>query len=117
MNIYDKGGMEYMSSEENEDQVIFLKDEHGEEHEFHVIDFLTEKDNKYVVLQPVLAEEEEDVQTNSEFQDDVEDVEEYEAVIMRIEEQDGEHILVLVEDDDEWERIAKAFEEKQHTTD
>lgn len=101
-----------MNNEENEERVILLKDEHGEEHEFHVIDFLTEDENKYVILQPSIADDD-DIDENELVDEEAEEAEEgYEAVIMRVEEQEGEHILVLVEDDEEWDKVAKAFEEK-----
>ena len=103
-------------TEENEEQVILLKDENGEEHKFHVIDFLTENESKYVVLQPIISSEEDDIEKEENMENETEEeTEAYEAVIMRVEEENEEHVLVLVEDDDEWERVAKAFEEKQQS--
>lgn len=94
-----------MNEEEN-NQVILLQDENGEEHEFYIIDLVNQGDQKYVILQPADSE--------NETKDEVE--EEYEAVIMRVDEQDEEEdVLVLVEDDEEWEKVAKAFEEQQNS--
>ena len=81
--------------EEKEDTVI-LTDEDGEQHEFQVVDFIQVEGKDYAVLLPNEV--------------DLED--EDEAVILRMEEdKDGHTLLVEIDDDDEWERVARAWEE------
>lgn len=81
--------------EEREDTVV-LTDEDGEEHEFELLDVLEVEGNRYAVLVPY-GEEEEDAD---------------EAVILRLEtDPDGKEVLVQIEDDEEWERVADAWDE------
>lgn len=76
---------------EREDTVV-LTDEEGVSQEFTVIDLLKVDGQRYAVLLP---EDEED-----------------EAIILRMEtDADGEEVLVGIEDDDEWEKVASAWEE------
>lgn len=81
---------------EERDDVVVLTDEDGNEHEFEVVDYFEVDDKEYAVLLPADDEQEE----------------EEEALIFRVEEdQDGNEVLVEIEDDDEWERVASAWEE------
>ena len=80
-----------MKDQEN----IVLMDEHGNEEEFEVIATIGIKDNEYAILLPV---------------SDQEDLEES-AYIFRIDkEDDGEDILVPIEDDDEFDMVREAYE-------
>ncbi|MDK2926187.1 MAG: hypothetical protein PWQ41_1961 [Bacillota bacterium] len=82
---------------EERDDVVVLTDEDGNEHEFEVVDYFEVDGKEYAVLLPADEETEE---------------EEEEALIFRVEEdQEGNEILVEIEDDDEWERVASAWEE------
>ena len=77
--------------EERED-VIVLTDEEGKEHEFTIVDVIEVGEREYAVLLP--PEEEGD-----------------EAVILRIDKDgDGEDIFVDIEDDDEYDRVAEAWD-------
>ncbi len=79
-----------MTEREN---TIVLTDEEGNEQEFEVIDLLEVDDSEYAILLPV-------------------DEEDDQAMIFRIDvDENGEDILVEVEDDDEWERVAQYWEE------
>jgi len=84
---------------ENQDDTIVLTDEEGTEHEFTLVDILEVQDREYaVLLPPEEAEADED--------------EECEAVILRIDrEEDGSEVLVDIEDDEEWQRVAGAWDE------
>ena len=74
-------------------ETITLLDEEGAEHEFEVEAFLEVDEEKYAVLIP-LAEEFED-----------------EAVIMRFGvDETGEEVLFDIESDEEWERVADAYD-------
>jgi uncharacterized protein YrzB (UPF0473 family) len=81
---------------EERDDILVLTDEDGNEHEFEVVDYFEVDDKEYAVLLPADEEQEE----------------EDEALIFRVEEdQDGNQVLVEIEDDDEWERVVSAWEE------
>lgn len=81
-----------------EDQLIVLTDEDGKEHEFSVVDMIEVNGKEYAILLPFSDEEELD--------------DESEAVILRVDKaEDGEEILVDIEDDEEWEKVADAWEE------
>ncbi len=80
-----------MTSEE----VITLIDEEGVEHDFTVLDILEVDGTEYAILIPVDEEEQED-----------------EVVIFKFTEDDeGNEILVEIEDE-EWEKVADAWQEK-----
>jgi len=71
---------------------IVLYDENGDEVEFEVITKLDIEDKEYVIVTPL-----------NEDTDD--------AIALRIDKgEDGEEVLVTVEDDDEFEMIEEAYE-------
>ena len=81
---------------EMEAEVIVLEDEDGNEIEFEIVDVFEMKERKYAVLIPC---------------DEDEDSEEEIAVFLRIGfDKDGEDILEDL-DDDEFEEVAKFYEE------
>lgn len=81
---------------EEEDEIITLTDEEGHEHEFVVVDVIEVEQKEYAILLPI----------------DTDDDEEAEAVILRLEKDaDGDDILVDIESEEEWERVAQAYEE------
>lgn len=74
-------------------ETIVLIDDEGAEHEFEVEAFLDVDEEKYAILVP-LEEEYEN-----------------EAVIMRFGKDDnGEEVLFDIEDDEEWEKVADAYD-------
>lgn len=76
-----------------QDEVITLIDEDGAEHDFNVIDVIEVEGSEYAILLPV--EDESD-----------------EAVILKFaKDDDGNEILVDIESDEEWEKVADAWEE------
>lgn len=84
--------------EENDD-IVVLTDEEGIEHQFQVVDFFNVEDQEYAILLPL-------DELDSEDEDE-------EALIFRVEEEDdGNQILVEIEDDDEWERAAAEWEQR-----
>ena len=75
------------------EEVITLVDEEGAEHDFTVIDIIEVDGSEYAILLPV--EEEND-----------------EAIILKFaHDDDGNELLVDIEDDEEWEKVADAWEE------
>lgn len=84
---------------ELQNDVITLVDEEGKEHEFMVLDIILVNDSEYAIMVPA---DQEMVDTEADEQ---------EAVIFRIDEKDGEQTLVVVEDDEEWDAVAAAWEE------
>ena len=78
--------------------LITLTDEDGAEHQFAILDVIEVEEHEYAILIPAGGEE------DSEESD--------EAVILRLEtDTDGEEILVDIEDDEEWQRVAQVWEE------
>lgn len=74
-------------------EMITLIDESGVEHEFEVEAFLDVEDEKYAVLIP----------QSDEYNN--------EAVIMRFGvDEDGEEVLFDIDSDEEWERVADAYD-------
>ena len=81
----------------SEDEVITLVDEDGKEHQFALLDVIEVDENEYAILIP--AED-----------GDAEEADE--AVILRMEEDDeGNKVLVDIDDEAEFERVATAWEE------
>jgi len=74
-----------------EDEVIVLTDDDGQEHEFNLIQTITVNDKEYAILQPVDEEE---------------------AIILRFGiDDEGNEVLYDIEDDEEWEKVADAWQE------
>ncbi len=103
---------------EQEDFLVLL-DEEGNEHKFEVVDFLQCNDNDYVILASLDEEEfegeveadfeEDDLEIEWEIEDETE--ENQEVVIFRvIDKGEEEQELVVVEDEEEWQNVAAAWE-------
>lgn len=76
-----------------QEEVITLVDEEGAEHDFTVVDIINVDGSEYAILLPV--EEEND-----------------EAIILKFtHDEEGNELLVDIEDDEEWEKVADAWEE------
>lgn len=79
-------------SEVEQDSILTLTDEDGAEHEFQVLDVIELESKMYAILQPVGSEEDE-------------------AIILRVEQDpEGNEVLMSIEDDDEWDRVAEAYD-------
>ncbi len=90
---------------EDDSDVIVLTDENGEDHEFELIEILEVDDHEYAVLTPLDGEAEGEGETGAD------DVDEDEAIILRVEtDEKGERIFADIEDDEEWEKVAEAWE-------
>ncbi len=87
------------NGESEEERVITLIDENGEEEDYEVIDIVEMEDTQYAVLLAVEENPDEDS--------------EGEVIILKFSKDDtGSDVLVTIEDDEEWERVADAWEEK-----
>lgn len=74
-----------------EEEVIVLTDDDGEEHEFNLIDTITVSDREYAILQPSGEEE---------------------AIILRFGiDDEGNEVLYDIENDEEWEKVADTWQE------
>ncbi|HBT47646.1 MAG TPA: DUF1292 domain-containing protein [Peptococcaceae bacterium] len=79
-----------MACQEN---TIVLRDEEGQEHEFLVVDILEVDDEEYAVLLPVLDGADE-------------------ALVLKIgTDEEGREVLYAIEDEEEWKRVAQAWDE------
>lgn len=92
-------------NEKMEKDVISLLDEDGKEHEFEIVDALELEDRQYMALVPLYS--------GDEAQDALEDS--GELVILRVsdeEDEDGEQYLDVIEDEEEYNRVADLFMER-----
>lgn len=75
------------------DEIVTLVDEEGEEHDFTLIEIIEVDGAEYAILLPA-------------------DEDDNEAIILRLtKDEEGNDLLVDIEDDDEWEKVADAYEE------
>lgn len=92
-----------MSNEEFLDEeypILVLVDDEGTEHQFEMLAEMEIGDNTYRVLVPLYEEDEE-----------VEE-EEVEVVILKVVyDEEGNEMLGDIEDDEEWETVADAWQE------
>ena len=95
----DSKGVSDMTDEYGNDLVTVLDDE-GNEHQFELLDAIENDEGRYVALLPVYTEAEAAVEGDGEL------------VILEVVDQDGEDLLVPIEDDDTFEEIAAVFEER-----
>ena len=82
----------------DEVEIYTLTEEDGTESDFELIGRLDIDGQTYVALIPVEEEESES--------------DEYEFVVLRVEDENGEETFVTIEDDEEFDRIADAFEDE-----
>ena len=87
--------MDVENQEPEEAETVTLTDEEGNEHEFEIIEILKVDEKDYAVLIPV----------------DAAGTDEEGAVILRVDQEDGEDVLVEIEDEDEFARGCEAGDE------
>ena len=81
---------------------VILTDDEGVEHEFLHLDTLEVDGSTYYILMPASA---------GEGSEDSEDEEADEAIILKLgKDENGGEILLDIEDDEEWEKVADAWE-------
>ena len=85
----------------DDENIVVLVDEDGEEVEFEHIDTVEMNDNEYVVLAPL--------DNDDQDQED----EDEEVIILKIEHsEDGEESFVTIEDDDELDDVFNEFQNR-----
>lgn len=87
-------------SEEYGNDFVTLLDEEGNELEYEMIDAVEIDGQQYVALLPVLEGGPEILE------------EEYQAVILKIENENGEDMLVSIDNEDEFNKVWAQFEER-----
>lgn len=93
------GGKGIMAEEYGADLMTIVDDE-GNKHQFELLDAIETDDGRYVALIPVYDKPEDSLQDDGEL------------VILEVVEEDGEELLITIEDDDVWNEIAEIFEER-----
>ena len=87
-------------SEEYGNDIISLMDEEGNETEYEMIDAVELDGQTYVALLPLYENPEDIVE------------EDYQVVILKMVEEDGEEILLTINDEAEFDAVWQAFEEQ-----
>ena len=83
--------------------LVTVSDEAGEEHTFEVLDRIEDDDDRrYVALIPYYSEDDPDEVLEGSA----------ELIVLRVEEEEDESYLCPIEDDDEFNRISRVFEER-----
>ncbi len=87
-------------SEEFGNSLVTVVDEDGKEHQFEVLDAIETDEGRYVALLPIYTEAELALEDDGEL------------VILEVVNDNGEDLLVPIEDDEVFDAIAVAFEER-----
>ena len=85
----------------DEKDIVILTDEEGLEHQFIIVDMVEVETGVYAMLMPLQVESED---------------EDY-YVIMKVVHEDGEDVLMTIEDDEEYESVSKVIEELHNEED
>jgi uncharacterized protein YrzB (UPF0473 family) len=89
---------QFTGEEEYEAQIVVLEDEEGAEHKFEIVDALEHAGQRFVALIPFIEE--------GEVPEDIE-----ELIILEVIDEDGDDVLVTLEDDDLYDEIFAIFRE------
>ena len=87
-------------SEQYGNDLVTVVDDEGNQHQFEILDAIETDDARYVVLVPVYDNPSDLINDDGEL------------VILTVKEENGEDLLLPIEDDDEFEEIADIFEER-----
>ena len=87
-------------SEEYGNSLVSVLDDEGNEHQSEILDAIETDDSRYVALLPVYDEAEKALEDDGEL------------VILEVVNEDGEDLLVPIEDDLVFEEIAGIFEDR-----
>lgn len=80
--------------------LMTIVDDEGNRHQFELLDAIETDDGRYVALLPVYDKPQDSVQDDGEL------------VILEVVEEDGEELLITIEDDSVFDEIAEIFEER-----
>ena len=87
-------------SEEYGNDLVTVVDDEGNQHQFEILDAIETDDGRYVALVPVYDNPSDLINDDGEL------------VILTVKEENGEDLLLPIEDDDKFEEIAEIFEER-----
>ena len=87
-------------SEEYTPDIVSIIDEEGKEHVFEELDRIETDKGRYVALLPLPETPDQITELDGEL------------IILKVEEEKGETYLCPIEDDDEFEEVGQAFEER-----
>lgn len=89
-----------MNKEEYTPDIVSIVDEDGKEHIFEELDRIETDSGRYVALLPL-------PETPDQITED-----DNELIILKVEEENGETFLCPIEDDEEFNEVGQAFEER-----
>ena len=87
-------------SEEYGNSLVTVLDDEGKEHQFELLDAIETDEGRYVALLPIYTEAEALLEDDGEL------------VILEVVNDNGDDVLVPIEDDEVFESIAEAFRER-----
>ena len=87
-------------SEEYGNNIVSVLDDEGNEHQFELLDAIETDEGRYVALLPIYTEAEAALEDDGEL------------VILEVVNDNGDDLLVPIEDDEVFENIADAFQER-----
>jgi uncharacterized protein YrzB (UPF0473 family) len=87
-------------SEEYGNNIVSVLDDEGNEHQFEILDAIETDDGRYVALLPIYSDAEEAIQDDGEL------------VILEVVNEEGDDLLVPIEDDETFDEIAEIVEER-----
>ena len=87
-------------SEEYGNSLVTVLDDEGKEHQFELLDAIETDEGRYVALLPIYTEAEAVLEDDGEL------------VILEVVNDNGDDLLVPIEDDEVFETIAEAFQER-----
>ena len=80
--------------------IVSVLDDEGNEHQFEILDAIETDESRFVALLPIYTEAEQAIEGDGEL------------VILEVVDEDGEDLLVPIEDDEVFEEIAATFQER-----
>ena len=87
-------------SEEYGNNLVSVLDEEGNQHQFEILDAIETDDGRYVALLPIYTEAEAAIEDDGEL------------VILEVVNDNGDDLLVPIDDDEVFEDIANAFQDR-----
>ena len=87
-------------SEEYGNSLVTVLDDEGNEHQFELLDAIETDEGRYVALLPIYGEAELALEDDGEL------------VILEVVDDEGEDLLVPIENDEVFENIAEIFQER-----
>ena len=87
-------------SEEFGNNIVSVLDDEGNEHQFELLDAIETDDGRYVALLPIYSDADEAIEDDGEL------------VILEVVDENGDDLLVPIEDDETFDEIAEIFEER-----